>query len=240
MKKLVVVTGASSGMGMEFAKRFSSEGHPVLMLARRKEIMEALNLPNCLCRSVDVTDKEGMEAAIREAEALYGKTDLLINCAGTMTLGHAQTQPYEEWERMIDVNIKGILTGTRAVLADMMERNCGTIINISSIAGRKTFDNHSIYCGTKYAVHAISECMRKEASGSSVRIIVIAPGVAETPLTGHTSNDQELQSNFEIWKDSIDGGLDVARVADCAWFAYQMPQDVCVREILITKVKQAD
>lgn len=239
MKKLVVVTGASSGIGMELAKRFSKEGHPVLMLARRKEIMEELNLPNCMCRSVDVTDLQGMEKAIREAEEKYGKTDLLINCAGLMLLGYPDSQDYEEWEKMIDVNVKGILTGTKAVLSDMVERNGGTIVNISSIAGRKTFDNHSVYCGTKYAVHAITESMRKEVSGSNVRLIVIAPGVVETPLLSHTSNE-EIKDNYNQWKQSIEGGLDVSQIADCIFFAYQMPQSVCVREIVIAKTKQED
>lgn len=177
MKKLVVVTGASSGIGMELAKRFSGQGHPVLMLARRSDIMENLELPNTICRSVDVTDFKGMESAIGEAEAVYGKTDLLINCAGLMLLGYPERQDFEEWERMIDVNVKGILTGTKVVLPDMIERNGGTVINISSIAGRKTFDQHSVYCGTKYAVHAITESMRKEVADSNVRFIVIAPGV---------------------------------------------------------------
>lgn len=169
MKKLVVVTGASSGIGMEFAKRFSSEGHPVLMLARRKEVMEALNLPNCLCRSVDVTDLSAMQAAIKEAEDLYGKTDLLINCAGLMLLGYPAEQDFEEWSRMI----------------------------------------------------------------------VIAPGVVETPLLSHTSS-QEIKDNYNLWKQSIEGGLEPSQIADCAWFAYQMPQNVCVREIVIAKTKQED
>lgn len=239
MKKLVVITGASSGIGMEFAKRFSREGHAVLMLARRQDVMEELHLPNCLCRGVDVTDLTAMEGAIREAEAIYGKTDLLINCAGLMLLGHPDRQDFEEWSRMIDVNVKGVLAGTKVVLADMMARNEGTIINISSIAGRKTFDNHSVYCGTKYAVHAITESMRKEVAGSNVRMIVIAPGVVETPLLSHTS-DQAIKDNYELWKQSIDGGLEPAQIADCAWFAYQMPQSVCVREIVIAKTKQED
>lgn len=239
MKKLVVITGASSGIGMEFAKRFSREGHLVLMLARRQDVMEELHLPNCLCRGVDVTDLTAMEGAIREAEAIYGKTDLLINCAGLMLLGHPDRQDFEEWSRMIDVNVKGVLAGTKVVLADMMARNEGAIINISSIAGRKTFDNHSVYCGTKYAVHAITESMRKEVAGSNVRMIVIAPGVAETPLLSHTS-DQAIKDNYELWKQSIDGGLEPAQIADCAWFAYQMPQSVCVREIVIAKTKQED
>ena len=239
MKKLVVVTGASSGIGMEFAKRFSKEGHPVLLLARRREVMEQLNLPNCLCRSVDVTDLAAMQAAIREAEGLYGKTDLLINCAGLMLLGYPAEQDFEEWSRMIDVNVKGVLAGTKVVLQDMMARNEGTILNISSIAGRKTFDKHSVYCGTKYAVHAITESMRREVAGSNVRMIVIAPGVVETPLLSHTSS-QEIKDDYNLWKQSIEGGLEPARIADCAWFEYQMPQDVCVREIVIAKTKQED
>lgn len=239
MKKLVVVTGASSGIGMELAKRFSAEGHPVLMLARRDKIMEELALPHTICRSVDVTNRKEMESAIREAEQKYGKTDLLINCAGLMLLGYPDKQQYEEWEKMIDVNVKGILTGTKVVLSDMLQRNSGTIINISSIAGRKTFDQHAVYCGTKYAVHAITESMRKEVSNSNVRFIVIAPGVVETPLLSHTL-DQTIKDNYNVWKETIGGGLDTAKIAECVLFAYNMPQDVCVREIVIAKTKQQD
>lgn len=188
---------------------------------------------------MDVTDLEAMQSAVREAEELYGKTDLLINCAGLMLLGYPAEQDFDEWSRMIDVNVKGVLTGTKAVLSDMIARNEGTIINISSIAGRKTFDNHSVYCGTKYAVHAMTESMRREVSGSNVRMIVIAPGVVETPLLSHTSN-QEIKGNYNLWKQEIDGGLEPSQIAECAWFAYQMPQEVCVREIVIAKTKQAD
>lgn len=239
MKKLVVITGASSGIGMDLAKRFSSEGYPVLMLARRYNIMKELELPNTICKSVDVTDYKGMEKAIKEAEEIYGKTDLLINCAGVMLLGNPDTQDIEEWDRMIDVNVKGILTGTKVVLKDMVERNEGTIINISSIAGRKTFDSHSVYCGTKFAVHAITESMRKEVAGSNVRLIVIAPGVVETALLSHTT-DEEIKKNYNVWKETINMGLEPKQITDSIMFAYNMPQDVCVREIVIAKTKQAD
>lgn len=239
MKKLVVITGASSGIGARLAQRFSKEGYPLLLLSRRLQPMSDLDLPNTLCKSADVTDLHAMTEAIREAEALYGKTDLLINCAGLMLLGNAEEQSYTEWENMLDVNIKGILTGTHLVLADMISRNSGTIINISSIAGRKTFDNHAVYCGSKFAVHAISESMRKEVADKNVRIIVIAPGVVETPLLSHTSN-QEIKNEYNKWKETINGGLDPDKIADCILFAYQMPQEVCIREILIAKTKQAD
>jgi len=239
MKKLVVITGASSGMGKGLAKRFSKLGHPVLLLARRAELMKELNLENSICKSVDVTDFSAVEKAIREANEKYGPVDCLINCAGIMLLGHPETQSYDEWSNMIDVNIKGILTGTNVVLKDMIERNEGTIINFSSIAGRKTFDNHSVYCGTKFAVHAISENMRKEVASSNVRIITIAPGVVETPLLSHTS-DGDIKNNYNEWKETIEGGLDPEQVVNCVEFAYNQPQDVCIREIVLAKTKQAD
>lgn len=106
MKKLIVVTGASSGIGREIAKKFSNNGHPVLLLARRLEKMEELNLPNSLCKSVDVTNLEMVREAIKEAEQKFGKVDCLINCAGMMLLGHPQEQNFDEWNDMIDLNIK--------------------------------------------------------------------------------------------------------------------------------------
>lgn len=201
--------------------------------------MDSLNLPNSLCKSVDVRNIEEMRAAIKEAEQKFGKTDCLINCAGIMLLGNPENQSYEKWNDMIDVNIKGILTGINIVLKDMKERNEGTIINISSIAGRKTFNNHAIYCGTKFAVHAISENIRKEVSDSNIRVIVIAPGVVETPLLSHTTNE-EIKDNYNEWKKSIESGLDPNQIANCVEFAYNQPQDVCIREIVIAKTKQQD
>lgn len=239
MKKLIVVTGASSGIGREIAKKFSNNGHPVLLLARRLEKMEELNLPNSLCKSVDVTNLEMVREAIKEAEQKFGKVDCLINCAGMMLLGHPEEQNFDEWNDMIDLNIKGILTGTNIVLKDMVQRNEGTIINISSIAGRKTFDNHAVYCGTKFAVHAITENIRKEVSQSNVRMITISPGVVETPLLSHTT-DETIKSDYNEWKKSIEAGLEPEKIARCIEFAYNQPQDICIREIVIAKTKQAD
>lgn len=239
MKKLVVITGASSGIGRQIAKKLSDNGHPVLLLSRRLDKMEELNLPNSLCKSVDVIDIEKMREAIKEAEEKFGKVDCLVNCAGIMLLGEPNIQNYAEWSNMIDVNIKGILTGTNIVLNDMVNRNEGTIINISSIAGRKTFDNHSVYCGTKFAVHAISENMRKEVASSNVRVITIAPGVVETPLLSHTT-DNNIKDNYNEWKKTIESGLNPEKIASCVEFAYNQPQDICIREIVIAKTKQED
>ena len=239
MKGLVVITGASSGIGTKIAETMSANGHPVLLLSRRLDPMEALNLPNSLCKSVDVTDLEGMKAAITEAEEKFGKVDLLVNCAGVMLLGYPESQDFSEWDRMIDVNIKGVLTGTNIVLNGMKERNKGTIINISSIAGRKTFNDHAVYCGTKFAVHAITENIRKEVAGNNVRMITIAPGVVETPLLSHTTNEN-IKVAYNEWKKSIESGLDPQKIAECVAFAYNQPQDICIREIVIAKTKQED
>lgn len=176
MKKLVVITGASSGIGEAIARRFSEEGHPLLLVARRVERLEALNLPNTLCEKVDVTDQASLITAIEKAEAQFGPADVLVNNAGVMLLGQIDTQDAAEWKRMFDVNVLGLLNGMHSVLASMKARNSGTIINISSIAGKKTFPDHAAYCGTKFAVHAISENVREEVAASNVRVTTIAPG----------------------------------------------------------------
>lgn len=239
MKELVVITGASSGIGSALARRFAGMGHPLLLLSRRLEPMQALDLPDSLCRSVDVTDAQAVARALAEGVEAYGPVGCLINCAGIMLLGNSTRQPLEEWVRMMDVNVRGVLNTTAVVLPQMVARRSGTIINISSIAGRKTFDAHAVYCGSKFAVHAISESMRKEVSGSNVRVLVIAPGVVETPLLYQTS-DADIVSSYEDWKRTIGGGLDARQIADCVAFAYGMPQDVSVREIVIAKTAQAD
>ncbi|MBL4283519.1 SDR family oxidoreductase [Vibrio fluvialis] len=237
MKKLVVITGASSGIGEAIARRLSAEGHPLLLLARRVERLEALNLPNTLCARVDVTEQASFEAAIASAEAEFGPADALINNAGVMLLGQIDTQDASEWKRMFDVNVLGLLNGMQAVLAPMKARNTGTIINISSIAGKKTFPDHAAYCGTKFAVHAISENVREEVAASNVRVTTIAPGAVETELVSHITSDA-IKSGYDAWKQEMGGVLDADDVARAVVFAYQQPQNVCIREIALAPTKQ--
>lgn len=135
-KPLIIVTGASSGIGEAVARLFSAQGHPLLLLARRVERLLALGLPATLCKGVDVTDREALLAAVKEAEAQYGPADAIVNNAGVMLLGDTATQAPEQWERMLDVNVKGLLNGIHAVLGGMIERNHGTVINVGSVAGR--------------------------------------------------------------------------------------------------------
>ena len=237
MKKLVVITGASSGIGEAIARRLSAAGHPLLLLARRVEKLEQLGLPNTLCEKVDITDKVTFENAIKKAEAQFGPADALVNNAGMMLLGQIDTQDAAEWKSMFDVNVIGLLNGMQAVLAPMKARNSGTIINISSIAGRKTFGNHAAYCGTKFAVHAISENVREEVAESDVRVVTIAPGAVETELLSHTTS-QDIKDGYDQWKEVMGGVLAADDVARAVEFAYSQPQNVCIREMVLAPTRQ--
>lgn len=238
MKKLVVITGASSGFGMALAKAFAEDGYPMLLLARRVEKMEALALPNTMCRKVDVSDKEAFESAVREAEAKYGKTDLIINNAGVMLLGDLATQDPTEWKRMLDVNVMGVMNGMQIVMNDMKERRFGTIINLSSIAGLKPFGNHAAYCAAKYGVTGLTEVVRGELSSYNVRVLSICPGAVKTELLGHTT-DESIIDGYNAWKESV-GATNITAndVAKTIKYAYELPQAVSLREIIITDTMQ--
>jgi len=237
-KRLVVITGASSGFGLEMAKTFSAKGYPLLLLARRIKPMEKLNLPNTIYKQVDVTDKLEFELAVREAESLYGKTDLLVNNAGVMLLGNLEQQDTQEWKRMLDVNVMGVMNGMQIVMNDMKQRKSGTIINISSIAGVQAFGNHAAYCASKFGVTGLTRVARGEMSAHNVRVLSVLPGAVSTELLDHTT-DQGIIDGYNDWKQSVGAvNITAADVAHTVLFAYQMPQSVSLREIIITDTKQ--
>ncbi len=238
MKKLVVITGASSGFGKALALEFNKAGHPLLLLARRLEKLEELSLSDTICEKVDVTDKVAFENAVRKAEAVYGKTDLIINNAGIMLLGNLENQDTAEWQDMLNVNVMGVMNGMQIVMNDMKERQSGTIINLSSIAGVKPFGNHAAYCATKYGVVGLSEVARGELSPYNVRVMRICPGAVDTELLSHTTSD-DIKSGYNEWKESTGvGSITVEDVAKTIKFAYDLPQGVNLREIQIADTKQ--
>ncbi len=239
-KPLIVITGASSGFGEITAKLFSDAGYPLLLIARRLEKLEALGLPNTHCAKADVTQPETLKAALDAAQEKYGPADCIINNAGVMLLGRLDQQTPSEWQKMLDVNVMGLLNGIHLVLPSMIERKHGTIINVSSVAGRNTYPNHAAYCGTKFAVHAMSENLREDVADKNVRVITIAPGAAETELLSHTTSD-DIKSGYTEWKKSMadQGGVLAAEdVANAIFYAYQQPQRVCIREIVIAATGQ--
>lgn len=238
MKKLVVITGASSGFGMELAKLFSESEYPLLLLARRIEKMQALGLPNTMCRKVDVTDRESFETAVREAEAEYGKVDLMVNNAGIMLLGDLSNQDTQQLKKMLDVNVMGVMHGMQIVMNDMKAQKHGTIMNVSSIAGVLPFANHGAYCASKFGVTGLTRVARADMSPYNVRVLSIYPGAVATELIEHTT-DQSIVDGYHEWKKTT-GAVNITAkdVAKTIKFAYEMPQAVSLREITITDTMQ--
>lgn len=236
-KPLIVITGASSGIGLATAKLLSQRGHALLLLSRRLEPMAQLGLPNSLALSVDITDREALVAAVAQAEQRFGPVDAIINNAGVMLLGSITSQDPSEWDRMLDVNVRGLLNGIHAVAGGMVERKHGTIINVSSVAGRKAFPNHVAYVGTKFAVTGLSENLREELSPSNVRVITIEPGAVDTELLSHTTDDA-IKEGYNDWKQEMGGVLAADTIAEVIGFAYGQPQSVCVREIVVCATRQ--
>ena len=236
-KPLVAVTGASSGIGESVARTFSAAGHPVLMMARRIEKMEAMNLPQSICRQVDVRDRAAIAAAVKEAEEKYGPTDMMFVNAGIARLADIGRQPPEEWDEMIDINTKGVMNTLHAVMRGMMARRTGTIFMMSSIAGRKVYPDHTVYCGTKFFVHAVSESIREYLADYNVRVIVLSPGVIETEVLSGVLDPQTLASYKEN-KVKMGGGIGPEHVAEIMLHSYQMPQNALIQEICITPTRQ--
>ncbi|MCQ4630403.1 SDR family oxidoreductase [Shinella sp. CPCC 100929] len=236
-KPLVMITGASAGIGQETARVFSAAGYPLLLIARRPELIEAMGLPDTLAVNADVRDHAALVAAIAEGEAKFGPVDCLINNAGISRLARLDEQDPEQWRDLVDINCLGVLNGMHAVAPGMKERRHGTIINVSSIAGRKVYPHHDVYGGTKHFVHAVSEGMRQTMSAHRVRVMVISPGVAKSEIDKTITH----QNAYEFWdngRKKLDGGLDVNDIARTMLFAYQLPQDVNLQEMTITHTGQ--
>lgn len=236
-KGLVVITGASSGIGKAIAQHFSREGYPLLLVARRLEKLQELNLPNTICEKLDITDTDRFKSILDKAQKQYGPVDCFINNAGVMLLGQIDTQAENEWTKMFDLNVLALLRNMQLVLSDMKKRKTGTIINISSIAGKKTFPNHAAYCGTKFAVSAISENVREEVADHGVRVISICPGAVETELLSHTTSS-EIKKIYEGFKEEMGGLIIPDDIARAVIFSYMQPQNVCIRELVIAPTRQ--
>ncbi|HLO52078.1 MAG TPA: SDR family oxidoreductase, partial [Kamptonema sp.] len=186
--KVVIITGASSGLGEATAQRLGANGAKLMLAARRedrlKELVDAIAKSGGTAsyRVTDVIDRAQVESLAQETLTTYGRIDVLINNAGLMPLSPLDQVKVEEWDRTIDVNIKGVLYGIAAVLPIMRQQKSGHIINVSSVAGHKVFSGSAVYCATKYAVRAISEGLRLESNGE-IRSTNISPGAVATELT---------------------------------------------------------
>lgn len=236
-KALIVITGAGSGIGAATASAFAAAGHPLLLLARRRERLEALGLAPALCRVVDVRDRAAVAAAVAEAEALYGPVDGLINNAGIAPLARIEDQDPDEWRDLLDINCLGVMNCMHVVMPGMKSRRHGTIINVSSIAGRKSYPYHDAYGASKAYVHALTEAARRGMASYDVRVIVVSPGLTRSEIESTMLNKEA----HDIWAArgaDIGGGIPAEQVARTMLFAYQMPQDVILQELVITPTRQ--
>jgi len=240
--KVALVTGASSGIGYATSLALSKAGAKVAAGARRTDRLESLQNEisktggEVLIHEMDVTKKTECDAFVDAVIKKWGTVDILVNNAGLMPLSFFKSLKVDEWDRMIDVNIKGVLYCTAAVINHMLAKKSGHIVNISSVAGRIVFPAGSVYCATKHAVAALSEGLRQEFSmRSNIRVTCIEPGVVATELT-NTITDKALEKFVESVKQIE--ALRAEDIANAILFAVESPSHMNVNEILIRPTTQ--
>lgn len=235
--KVVVITGASSGLGEATARLLAARGAKVFLGARREENLRRITGEigeNAGFAVVDVTSRTGVQAFVEAARERFGRIDVLVNNAGLMAIAPMSATQVDEWDRMIDINIKGVLYGVAAALPIFEEQGSGHFINISSVAGVKVFSpGGTVYSGTKFAVRAISEGLRHEVGGA-IKVTIISPGAVDTELkqgTSHAEAAQGVNAFYEI-------AIPADSVARAIAFAIAEPADVDVNEIVLRPTVQ--
>lgn len=234
--KVVLITGASSGIGEAAARLIAAKGAHVVLGARRTERLEKLvgEIRNeggsASARALDVTDMNSMQAFVEFAKAQHGKVDVIINNAGVMPLSPLAALKVDEWNQMLDVNVRGVLHGIAAVLPGMQAQGFGQVINISSIGGLAVSPTAAVYCATKFAVRAISDGLRQETD--KIRVTVVCPGVVESELADSIS-DEVAREEMRAFR-SVALGADA--IARALVYAIDQPDDVDVSEIVVRPV----
>ncbi|WP_042431247.1 SDR family oxidoreductase [Streptacidiphilus anmyonensis] len=236
--KVVLITGASSGIGEATARRLAAAGHHVVLGARRtgrlavlaKEIEERDG--SALAHDLDVTDPASVESFVAAAHGRYGRVDVLVNNAGVMPLSRLDALRFDEWNRMIDVNLRGVLHGIAAVLPIMNAQGTGHIVNISSVSGLRVDPTAAVHSATKHAVHALSEGLRQESR--ELRVTVISPGLTRSELTGSIGDSGV--------KDAVEAQMGIAipaaAIGEAVLFAISQPAEVDVNELVVRPTAQ--
>jgi len=240
-QKVVIITGASSGIGEATARKLAENGAQVMLTARRKDrlmqLQEAIASAGgkAVYHQADITRAEEVAEVAEQTLSAFGRIDAIFNNAGIMPLSMIDKLHVGEWEQMVDVNIKGVLYGIAAVLPHMLERGEGHIINVSSVAGHVIFPGASVYCGTKFAVRAITEGLRTDLRGKAdIRVSLISPGAVSTELS-HTITDPDIIATF---KASGMTPLSAESIANAVKYVLEQPADVDVNEIILRPLSQ--
>ncbi len=243
MKKIILVTGATAGFGKATALRFAKEGYNVIITGRRKDRLDNLEKElrelgaEVLSLNFDVRKRYEVEDAIADLPEKWKDIDILVNNAGlAVGLEHIDKGNIDDWDRMVDTNVKGLLYVTRVVAPLMTARNKGHIFNISSIAGKEVYENGSVYCASKHAVDALSRAMRIDLLKHNIKVTNIAPGMAETEFSlVRFKGDKEKAANVYKGIDALSGD-DIAGVIH---YCATLPEHVCINDLVITPTAQA-
>ncbi|MCU6684860.1 SDR family oxidoreductase [Leclercia sp. H6W5] len=239
--KVIVITGASSGMGEAAARHLAQKGARVVLAARRadriKVIANDINGEGgeALAMVTDVTSLEDVKKLVDTTVAKWGRIDVLINNAGVMPLSSLDQAKVNEWDKMIDVNLRGVLHGIAAALPIMKAQKSGHIINTASVAGHLVFPTSAVYSATKFAVRALTEGLRNEASAWNIRATIISPGAVSTELLEHIS-DKDVQAANQEYVSKV--GVPPETFARMVAFAINEPEDVGVNEIIFRPTAQ--
>lgn len=241
--KVVVITGASSGIGESTAKLLARHGAKVVLGARRKDRLDTAVKEisaaggKAISVAVDVTKRAEVEALIKAAVDGFGRVDVIVNNAGIMPIAPIDALKIEEWDRMIDVNLKGVLYGVAGVLPIMQNQEQGHIINLASVFGIKVFaPGGVVYCATKSAVRALTEGLRMELHSKNIRCTMISPGAVATELPEGSSDEETRKNLREFYKKTV--AIPAESIASAIAYAIEQPADVEIDEIVIRPTAQ--
>lgn len=238
-RKITLVTGASSGIGEAIARRLAAEGHTVILTGRRKDRLEAIAAEltedglSAEALPLDVTDRQAFAALAADITARHGRLDILVGNAGVMLLSRLDSLLVDEWDRMFDVNVRGLYNGIAAVLPHFREQGWGHVVTIASVGAHEVSPTSAVYSATKYAARALTEGLRLE-SDPSIRVTTVSPGVVESELAEHITDPYaaDLMIGYRAAQISPDA------VASAVFFAVTQPANVDVNEIIIRPAAQ--
>jgi NADP-dependent 3-hydroxy acid dehydrogenase YdfG len=239
--KVVVITGASSGLGEAAARLLSAEGASVVLGARRADRLESLagelnrNGGKAVAVATDVTQRKQVKRLVDAAVKKFGRVDVMINNAGIMPRAPLERLTIDDWDRTIDINIKGVLYGVAAALPHMKQQKSGHMIFVSSVAGHKVGSDFAVYAATKHAVRALAEGFRQEVKPYNIRTTIISPGAVATELPDSVT-EPDIAEKIRTYYDEI--AIPAESFAQAVVFAMSQPEEVDVNEILFRPTRQ--
>ncbi len=237
---VVLITGASSGIGEATALRLAADGHRVFLGARRTDRLQALveriaaDGGEAAFAGLDVTDAADVERFVHAARDRFGRVDVLVNNAGVMPLSPLAARKVDEWNRMIDVNVRGVLHGINAVLPVMTEQGSGHVVNVASVGAYEVVPTSAVYSATKFAVRAITEGLRQESSGD-LRVTLVSPGVTESELA-ESITDPGAREAMKAYRAAA---IPASAIAAAIAYAVEQPREVDVNEIVVRPAASA-